>query len=437
MMANMTVLFGDRPQGALQTVPGTSVYIHVNSDEADRILVDPAYKLERLKEAHEKLYAMHQAYREVDRQTEGQEYALPIPYGKDLYETWWNVEKKIRKLDRLFNKVEKFNARKFIDSKHHDRREKRMLERKRERWTNNYTYFFGGLTEEEQMYRDYFETDIELDPEDALIEDKCDEADMIAAGDFDHAHYDFVETSLLTEPHENYDDIVENKIFKYKYRQACDSHDDFLRRNERMMMRFLERAKNRDASVDQDLYELFQKDNIETSLGAKASDLSKWDSHVAREETDPIRNYMVGEAMSQYHDYYETDGEEQEFFEFMENMPARDRIRFVEIFEDYTVDKRDAKDYVTISKREYNPELSVFSNLCLDMFDFKDRVRPLANDMAMWDASRDYQRHSPSEILESVQDQQPQIPSEEPAVEEVAEEEASPELEAGEEEKKE
>ena len=52
----------------MQTIPATNVYIHVNSDEADRILVDPAYKLERLKEAHEKLYAMHLAYKEVDKQ---------------------------------------------------------------------------------------------------------------------------------------------------------------------------------------------------------------------------------------------------------------------------------------------------------------------------------------------------------------------------------
>lgn len=50
-----------------------------------------------------------------------------------------------------------------------------MLEQKRIRWTENYTYFFGGLTEEEQMYRDYFETDLELDPEDAHIEEKIDE----------------------------------------------------------------------------------------------------------------------------------------------------------------------------------------------------------------------------------------------------------------------
>lgn len=59
MAININSLFLDRPQTAVQTVPATNVYIHVNSDEADRILVDPAYKLERLKEAHEKLYAMH------------------------------------------------------------------------------------------------------------------------------------------------------------------------------------------------------------------------------------------------------------------------------------------------------------------------------------------------------------------------------------------
>jgi hypothetical protein len=66
MITTTATMFLDRPSTSVQTVPGTNVYIHVNSDEADRILVDPAYKLERLKEAHEKLYAMHEAYREVD-----------------------------------------------------------------------------------------------------------------------------------------------------------------------------------------------------------------------------------------------------------------------------------------------------------------------------------------------------------------------------------
>lgn len=56
----------------------------------------------------------------------------------------------------MFNKVEKFHSRKFTNPDNHDRREKRMLDRKRDRWTTGFTYFFGGLTEEEQMYRDYY-----------------------------------------------------------------------------------------------------------------------------------------------------------------------------------------------------------------------------------------------------------------------------------------
>jgi len=55
-----------------------------------------------------------------------------------------------------------------------------MLDKKRERWIENYTYFFGGLTEEEQQYRDYFETDLENDPEDQYVEDKFDELEISA-----------------------------------------------------------------------------------------------------------------------------------------------------------------------------------------------------------------------------------------------------------------
>jgi hypothetical protein len=48
---------------------------------------------------------------------------MPTPYGKDLYETWWKIEKAIKKFDRTFNKVEKFHARKFVDPENHERRE--------------------------------------------------------------------------------------------------------------------------------------------------------------------------------------------------------------------------------------------------------------------------------------------------------------------------
>ena len=65
---SLTSLFYDRQIPSLQAVPSTNVYIHVNSDEADHLMVDPAYRLERFKEAHERLYALYSAYQEVDRQ---------------------------------------------------------------------------------------------------------------------------------------------------------------------------------------------------------------------------------------------------------------------------------------------------------------------------------------------------------------------------------
>ena len=68
-------------------------------------------------------------------------------------------------------------------------------------------------------------------------------------------------------------------------------------------------------------------------------------------------------------------------------MSNRDQIRFMECFRDYTLDRVNNKGYVLIPKREFNPELSAFSNLLLDLVDLKDRVRPMANDIARLDAA--------------------------------------------------
>lgn len=57
-----------------------------------------------------------------------------------------------------------------------------------------------------------------------------------------------------------------------------------------------------------------------------------------------------------------------------------------------------------IQKREYNPELSLFSNLVLDLVDFKDRVRPLARDIALMDVTRQYQKHNVSQIERETQE---------------------------------
>lgn len=107
---------------------------------------------------------------------------------------------------------------------------------------------------------------------------------------------------------------------------------------------------------------------------------------------------MLKEAELQYKDYYESDSEEKGFFEYLDTMTHRDKIWFMEIFEDFTINKNDSRYMVSIPKRENNPELSIFANLALDLVDFWDRVRPMASDMALLDKSSEYQRRNVSEV---------------------------------------
>jgi len=131
-----------------------------------------------------------------------------------------------------------------------------------------------------------------------------------------------------------------------------------------------------------------QRDNSWATLANEADNFRP----VASEETRPFREYMVNESIQQYKDYFEDDKEEQGFFEYLDNFTNRDKIRFMELFEDYTIDKTDQKQYLMIEKREQNPELSVFSNMVLDIVDFKDRVRPLSNDISMIENTMKYQK---------------------------------------------
>lgn len=58
-----------------------------------------------------------------------------------------------------------------MDPVNHVRREKRMLEKANKRWDNAYTVFSDDLTEEEQRYKDYFETDLQNYREDERLEE--------------------------------------------------------------------------------------------------------------------------------------------------------------------------------------------------------------------------------------------------------------------------
>merc|ERR1712070_632777 len=153
---------------------------------------------------------------------------------------------------------------------------------------------------------------------------------------------------------------------------------------------------------EQNLTDLFASDARDASLATLATEPERF-RMLAKEETRPFREYMVNEGMQQYKDYYESDDEEAPFFEHMDNLANRDRIRFMELFEDYTVDKSDNKEFISIEKREYNPELSVLSNMVLDLVDFKDRVRPLSNDIAMLEQTSKYQKKNAAQQIDDME----------------------------------
>lgn len=167
-----------------------------------------------------------------------------------------------------------------------------------------------------------------------------------------------------------------------------------------MVDRFIERAKTRDPVLEQNLQTMLASDARDNSIPTLLTNPDKF-REIADEETRPFREYMVNESIQQYKDYYESDAEEATFFEYLDNLPNRDKIRFMEIFEDFTVDKMDAKEYVMIEKREYNPELSVVSNMALDMVDFKDRVRPLTTDIAQAEYGMKFQKENATQMLDA------------------------------------
>ena len=74
-----------------------------------------------------------------------------------------------------------------------------------------------------------------------------------------------------------------------------------------------------------------------SSVATAVADPDNFKKH-ALDETSVIREYMAKEGVQQYRDYYESDAEEQSFFEYLDNLPNRDRVRFMEVFEDFTHD---------------------------------------------------------------------------------------------------
>ena len=90
--------------------PENTVYSLISSDEHDRVLTDPAYRMQRQNETHLKsrvyMMAMDDYENEKIAQSPHRE-----PISKATYENLIEAEVLIKKLDRKFRQVTKFESR--------------------------------------------------------------------------------------------------------------------------------------------------------------------------------------------------------------------------------------------------------------------------------------------------------------------------------------
>lgn len=368
-------------------IPRDRMWAFLNSDEADHVMVDPAHRLAVYKEFSDAKFTQNRVSAEITQQQRlsGNFDLLQnkITMDKDMYETWINIEREILKFDRIYNRYEKFEGRKLFDPENHERRERRMLQRQHERLNENYTFYSEGLTEKEQMYRDYFESDIEEFPDDDYYNEKHDEAILMSNFSLNPNLYDFVEGNTDIMSTKPVDSFVDQLLFKHRYRMFGDIN--YVQRNKRVIERMEQRAQNRDPNVTANLGNKIEEIYAKKGL---LQDYSK-----VEEELLPFANYIAEEGFQQFKDYYESDIESGLINgDLLEDLNERDRLKFSECFnKDFTKRNITDKQYIMIPKRPFDNNKSVVNNFILDLVDFNYRVKPLARHLVYRDVSAKYQ----------------------------------------------
>ena len=376
--------FNEQVSYQTNVIPRNRAYLFVNNDEGDRLMVDPAYRMKYYDEAEKYLLQQSKVYHEIERQFKlaGLD-TNKIKMDKDLYETWFKIERDILHFDRLYNRYEKFAGRKMFDPLNHERREKRMLQKQHDRLNENYTYYLNGLTEQEQMYRDYYESDLEDYPENEMRNEITDLSNLRGNEEFDLSRYNITESVAFDDTHAPVEDYVDKLIFKYKYRHVSDAK--FNERHQRMLKKFCDRAKTRDSRLVKDLGDRLEK--IYVKKGFCDNITGKEDELV------PHADYIASEGLQQLKDYYKSDLESGEINnDILDDLSVRDRLRFAECYvNELAKNSLTDKHYITIPKRPFDSKKSLVHNFVEDLIDFNYRVRPLIRNISFKDVTAKFQ----------------------------------------------
>jgi len=349
-----------------------SVYSLVNPDDHDRILVDPAYRLEKLQTMEDKAQVFQYSLHLIDESYKQDNPEPARPVNMNDYENLVEAEMSIERVDRALKRGAKFNARAFLDAENHERREKRMSEGKRLRTLDSYTVYFGGLTEDEAQYRDYFETDLEANPDNEQLSEHVIQQRILDREEFKLSTFDFQEMHTLMVQ-EDASGMVKKKLFEFKYRRAKDSPVDYTRKEQRVLERSMSRLTLPESKA------LFEN-LAQARIGGNELEIESAEKDVLR--------FFADEGRSQFLDYYESDSDEVNTM--LQALPQTDIGQFIDVMEDYAKNNSSIKGYQSIQKRKWNQGLGFWSNIKAEIADYRGFVAPriekLENQLHQLDA---------------------------------------------------
>ena len=137
--------------------------------------------------------------------------------------------------------------------------------------------------------------------------------------------FDFQE-NYTSNPEDDQTSYVEKKIFKFKYRRALDSKEDYDRRNQRM----IESQRQRfDENQSLELIQNYLKDPVANEAA--------------------YIELLDNESIAQYKDYFRTENDE-----FDNVVLGLNKKKFSLAFENWQIEKIDRSTYKTFPLPEWN-----------------------------------------------------------------------------------
>lgn len=335
-----------------------NVYSLVNPDDHDRILVDPAYRMEKIKTAEEKSNIFDFSLRLLDQAYKNKNPPSPQAIHATEYENLHEAEVSIARLDRIFQRMTRFHSREYLDMANHERRERRMRARRGERVRDSYTVYFGGMSEEEAQYRDYFETDLEANPDNEFEANYYTEQKVTDQEYMRLENWDFQQV-YTHNPEQSSRSTLDRRLFEFKYRRANDSAENYNRRENRV----------HDLSLTR-----FSQPEVKQLFNDLASARNSGNQTEMQEAEAKVLKLFAQEGVNQFKDYYQTDSDE--VTEMVGGLPDTDLTRFLDTYTDYARGVSSIRGTYSIPKRKWNKGLGFWSNVMAEVQDYRGFVAP-------------------------------------------------------------